>query len=151
MRIFSTGEVKVSNLTGTVNRPVFIDPNGVLRSSSGGNYTATSGYSLTDGTAWSTSEGTIRVVITANVLYIRSYNEGGTLLNTYTLNNVYNAKVVATIINDDSNNCGSNTKISRPLIFTQVNGAAETSQSSDLGCSNSDGHMQVFQIYYNAQ
>jgi hypothetical protein len=151
MSINSAGNVKVNDLAGVVNRPVFINPDGTLRSASGGLHTATSGYALADGTAWTTSEGTVRVLISGNTLLVRAYNEGGTLLNTYTLNNVHNAKVVVTIINDDDANCGggSDVKTSRPLVFTRTNGDAEQSQNSDLGCSGSDGHMQLIQIYYN--
>ena len=151
MSISSIGVVTVNNLAGTVNRPLFIDPTGALRSSSGGNYTATSGYALCDGTAWSTFEGTVRVLISGNILLVRAYDEANALQQTYTLNNVYNAKVVVLIVNDDAANCGGNVKISRPLIFTRINGQAEQSISSDQTCNNSDGHTQLIQIYYNPQ
>lgn len=147
MTVAASGVVRVNNIAGTGNRPVYVDPSGNLVTTSSASNTPTSGYSLMDGTVWGTNEGTVRVVISGNTLYVRAYNEGGGLQNTHTINNVHNAKVLVTITNDDDgNSCG---QVSRVLSFLRTNGQGEQSQSSDMGCPASDGHMQTIIIFFN--
>jgi hypothetical protein len=112
---------------------------------------ATNGYLMFDVKGVNgTLEGSLDVQISGGVLTVVGKNEGGAVQGTwYQLNNVSSAKVVVLITNDDTANCGSSAKISSTRTFVLSNGSGLQSQSSDLGCSGSDGNVMTFYVAFN--
>jgi len=142
-----TANIRSNNLAGTVNRPVYADPNGTLSTA----LAPTSGYSLFDVQGVNgTAEGSVTVEIVGGTLSILGYNEASTFLGTwYTLNNVSSAKVVLLITNDDDGNCGGTATISTTRTYSVVNNGGGVNQGTDMGCSGSDGNNMTFFITYN--
>ena len=146
-KLHVVGNIRSSNLAGTVNRPVYADPNGTLTTG----IAPTSGYSLFDVQGVNaTQEGSVTVDISGGTLSILGYNESAVFLGTwYTLNNVSSAKVVILITNDDDGNCGGTAKISTTRTYTVVNNGGGVNQSTDMGCNSSDGNNMTIFITYN--
>lgn len=111
----------------------------------------TNGYLMFDVAAVNGAvEGSLDVNIVGGVLTIVGRNEGAAVVGTwYTLNNVANAKIVVLITNDDTNNCGSNARISSTRTFTIANGGGLQNQGTDIGCSGSDGNNMTFMVAFN--
>jgi len=112
---------------------------------------ATNGFLMFDVAAVNgTVEGSLDVNIVGGTLTIVGRNEGGAVVGTwYTLNNVANAKIVVLITNDDTNNCGSNPRVSSTRTFNIANGGGLQNQGTDLGCSGSDGNNMTFMVAFN--
>lgn len=142
-----TANIRSNNLAGTVNRPVYADPNGTLSTG----LAPTSGYSLFDVQGVNgTVEGSVTVEIVGGTLSILGYNEASTFLGTwYSLANVASAKVVLLITNDDDGNCGGTASISTTRTYSVVNNGGGVNQGTDMGCTGSDGNVMTFFIAYN--
>lgn len=144
------GNNTFTQLAGTGNRPAYVDATGRLVTTAGGSNTPASGYSLMDATLWNAQEGNnslggFRLVISGGTLTVSNYNEGNTLINSYTISNVANAKVLYQITNDD-NSCS---QISRVWVLTATNNGAVQTVNTDMGCSGSDGHKSMVTILFN--
>lgn len=152
LTVFGDRTVRVQNLAGTGNRPVYVDANGTLTATASH---SGSGYRLFDMISYNTQEGYVRVNITATgVLTIVSRDESsGNVITQYTLNNVASAKVVLLITNDDTG--GSGSQISGQRSVTRTNNNSHPTNinandiNTDLGKGGSDGHLQTLFIMYN--
>ena len=112
---------------------------------------ASSGYLMNDFSGFNgTQEGTVVVALSATgVLTITMFNEAGTNLGvSYTLNGVANAKVMIHISNDDTGNCGT-AKVSLNRITPNLTLGTTNTQSTDMGCTNSDGNNHTYFIAFN--
>jgi len=152
LTVFGDRTVRVQNLAGTSNRPVYVDANGTLTATASH---SGSGYRLFDMFSYNGEEGYVRVnITTAGVLSIVSRNESsGNVTTRYTMNNVASAKVVLLITNDDTG--GSGSQISGQRTVTRTNNNSHPTDNNtndintDLGKGGSDGHIQTFFIMYN--
>jgi hypothetical protein len=112
---------------------------------------ASSGYLMMDvGFRNGSLEGSIQANIAGGVLTLTGFNEGGANQGVWhTLPGVANAKIMVLITNDDVANCGGSARVSTVRMFTINNNAGAQSQSTDMGCNNSDGNNMTFYILFN--